>query len=139
MKNLISNLSKWETRNVKNNIRYLGWTIAWVGTMILADKAVLYEWHSSEWISIMAIIFNTAIGLGMIIMFLQLLKGMDELQRNIQLNSLALSTGVGIVGSFTFSLMATSKIIIDVEYSDILLLMVLTYMASLFISQIRYR
>jgi hypothetical protein len=132
-------ITDWESRNVKSTIRLLCWTFAWIVTMLLADKAELYQWHSSELISILSIIVNTGIGFGMIMAFMRYLKGMDELQRKIQLNSLALSMGVGFVGGSTFSLLATVRLITDVEYSDVLLLMALTYMAGVIIGQIRYR
>ena len=130
-------LTKWEALNAKNNIRFLCWTLAWVVTMVLADKAELYGWHSSSMISIIAIVVNTGLGLGMIMAFMRLLKGMDELRQKIQLNSLAMSVGVGIVGGFTYSLLATANFIADAEASDVLLIMSVTYMVGVMIGQIR--
>ena len=116
-------LTKWEALNAKNNIRFLCWTLAWAVTMVLADKAELYGWHSLSMISIMA--------------FMRFLKGMDELHQKIQLNSLAMSVGVGIVGGFTYSLLATANFIADAEASDVLLIMSVTYMVGVMIGQIR--
>ena len=130
-------LTKWEALNAKNNIRFLCWTLAWAVTMVLADKAELYGWHSSSMISIIAIVVNTGLGLGMIMAFMRFLKGMDELQQKIQLNSLAMSVGVGIVGGFTYSLLATANFIADAEASDVLLIMSVTYMVGVMIGQIR--
>ena len=130
-------MTKWETLNAKNNIRFLCWTLAWAVTMVLADKAELYGWHSSSMISIIAIVVNTGLGLGMIMAFMRYLKGMDELQQKIQLNSLAMSVGVGIVGGFTYSLLATANFIADAEASDVLLIMSVTYMVGVMIGQIR--
>lgn len=107
--------------------------------MVFADKAELYEWYSSDLISIFAIVINAFIGLGMIASFVRFLKGMDELQRKIQLDSLAVSMGVGLVGSFTYSLLVTAKFITDSEISDIILLTVVTYMVAVIVGQIRYR
>jgi len=111
--------------------------LAWAVTMVLADKAELYGWHSSSMISIIAIVVNTGLGLGMIMAFMRFLKGMDELQQKIQLNSLAMSVGVGIVGGFTYSLLATANFIADAEASDVLLIMSVTYMVGVMIGQIR--
>ena len=130
-------LTKWEALNAKNNIRFLCWTLAWTVTMVLADKAELYGWHSSSMISIMAIVVNTGLGLGMIMAFMRLLKEMDELHQKIQLNSLAMSVGVGMVGGFTYSLLATANFIADAEASDVLLIMSVTYMVGVMIGQIR--
>ncbi|MCH8014377.1 MAG: hypothetical protein IH823_06250 [Candidatus Dadabacteria bacterium] len=107
--------------------------------MVLADKAELYEWHSSALISILAIVINAGIGIGMIVTYMRFLTELDELQRKIQLDSLALSMGIGLVGSFSYSLLVTAKFISDAEISDIILLMVLTYMVGIIVGQVRYR
>ena len=75
----------------------------------------------------------------MIRTFLQYLRAMDEMQRKIQLESLALAMGIGFVGSFSYSLLVTTGFIADVEISDITLLMCLTYMASVAFCHYRYR
>lgn len=127
------------TRNKKNNMLYITWTVAWVGSMILVDKAVKYGWYSSDLISILAIVVNTALGLGVMVAFMRMLKGMDDLQRNIQLNALALAVGAGFVGGFCYLLLATSNLISEAEISDILLLMAIAYMASVIYGQVKYR
>ena len=139
MKELSKHSSNYITRNKKNNMLYILWTVAWVGSMILVDKAVLYGWYSSDLISILAIVVNTALGLGVIVAFMRMLKGMDDLQRNIQLNALALAVGAGFVGGFCYLLLATSKFISEAEISDILLLMAIAYMASVIYGQVKYR
>jgi len=70
---------------------------------------------------------------------MQLLKNQDELQRSIQLNALALSVGVGLVGSFTYTLLVTVGFVAAEELTNIILLMVGTYMVGVIIGQVRYR
>ena len=137
MKKLKTDLNEWTAK--KNHRRILYWIVAWTVTMVLADKAELYEWHSSALISILAIVINAGIGIGMIVTYIRFLKELDELQRKIQLDSLALSMGVTLVGSFTYSLLVTAKFITDAEISDIILLMGLTYMVGIIVGQVRYR
>ena len=129
----------WEAHSMKSAIRLVCWSFAWVGTMVLADKAELYEWHSSSEISILAIAVNAVIGVGLIRTFIRYLKGLDELQRKIQLDALALSVGVGLVSSFSYSLLETAQLISDAEISDITLIIILTYVAGTIIGQVRYR
>ena len=139
MKEMTDNPSAYTTRNNRNNISYILWVIAWVGTMIAADKAMLYGWYSSDLVSILAIIFNAVLGLGVILAFMRMLKGMDDLQRNIQLNALALAVGVGFVGGFTYLLLATTELISEAEISDVLLLMSLAYMGTVGFGLAKYR
>ena len=137
MKKLKTDSTDWTTK--KNHRRILYWIFAWTVTMVLADKAELYEWHSSALVSILAIVINAGIGVGMIVTYMRFLTELDELQRKIQLDSLALSLGVALVGSFSYSLLVTAKFITDAEISDIILLMGITYMVGLIVGQVRYR
>ena len=75
----------------------------------------------------------------MIATFMRFLRELDELQRKIQLESLALSMGIGVVGGVTYSLLATAKFISDAEASDVILLMAIAYVAGVIVGQIRYR
>ena len=139
MKKPMVNLSCLAGGSGKNTIRFLCWSFAWSMTMVLADKAILYEWHSSALISAIAIVLNAGIGIGMILSYLRHLKSMDELQRKIQLDALAIAMGVALVGSFSYSLMVTAKFITDAEVSDIILLMTFTFVVSVTVGHVRYR
>ncbi len=137
MKKLKTDSTDWTTK--KNHRRVLYWIVAWSVTMVLADKAELYEWHSSALISILAIIINAGIGIGMIVTYMRFLTELDELQRKIQLDSLALSLGVALVGSYSYILLVTAQFISDAEISHIVLLMAFTYVVGLIVGQVRYR
>lgn len=139
MEKLVEAAGAWNTRMAKNTIRFLCWTFVWAATMVLADKAILYEWHSSALISAIGIILNAGLGIGMVLSFVKHLKDMDELQRKIQLDALGLSFGVTLVGSFSYSLLVTSNFILDAEASDIIMLMTVTYVAAVIYGQVRYR
>ena len=131
--------SSWEARGARNTIRIVLWMLAWTVTLVLADKAELYEWYSSATASILAITLNAAIGLGLIVTFMRYIRELDELQRKIQLDSLALAVGAGLVGGSSLSLLQTAKFVSDAEISDITLLMTLIYVAGVIVGQIRYR
>ncbi len=66
-------------RTLKSQIRLLCWVFAWATTMVLANKAELYQWYSSASISILAIVINAGIGFGMILTFMRFLKELDEM------------------------------------------------------------
>ncbi len=139
MEKLFATGSAWHMRTAKNTLRFLCWTFVWAATMVLADKAILYEWHSSDQISAVAIVLNAGLGIGMVLSFIKHLKEMDELQQKIQLDALGLAFGITLVGSFSYSLLVTSRFILDAEASDLILLMTVTYVAAVIYGQIRYR
>jgi len=122
-----------------HSMSMIGWVFTWSATMVLADKAELYHWYPVQWMSMAAIIFNALIGLGMIYAFIRYLKVLDELQRKIQMDALAFTVGAGLVGGFTYSLLAAGNYIADAEASDVILVMMLAYMAANIIGKMRYR
>ena len=126
-------------QSTKNAALLIVWVFVWTATMVLADKAMLYEWYTQQWISVAAIAVNAALGVGMIVFFVSYLRAMDELQRKIQLEALAFALGCGLVGSFTYSLLVTAGFIAESEISDIILLMTVTYMAAIIAGNVRYR
>ena len=131
--------SGYAARTARHGIKIVLWAIAWSGTLVLADKAELYGWFTADWMTILAVIINAGTGIGVIVSYMQLLKNQDELQRSIQLNALALSVGVGLVGSFTYTLLVTVGFVAAEELTNIILLMVGTYMVGVIIGQVRYR
>lgn len=126
-------------QSARNSARLLIWVFIWTATMVLADKAMAHEWYTAQWITVLAIAVNATLGVGMIVYFISYLRGMDELQRKIQLEALAFAMGCGLVGSFTYSLLVTAGFIAEAEVSDIILLMTLTYVAAIIAGKVRYR
>ena len=131
--------NEFEARTVRGAIRFVLWSLAWTGSMVLVDKAVLYGWYTESFYSVIGIVVNALLGLVVVRTFLRHLGDMDEMKRKIQLDALALSMGVGFVGSFTYSLLTTTGFVTDPEISDIILLMAVTYMASLSFTYLRNR
>jgi len=139
MKELIAGSGGIDSRTLKSNLKMISWMFIWTATMVLVDKALLYEWISSTGMIVAAVGVNTGLGFAMIVAFMRYLKESVELQRKIQLDALAISMGIGLVGSFTYSLLVTAGFIVDSEVSDIILLMSVTYMIGITVGQVRYR
>ena len=68
------------------------------------------------------------------------LNGLDEMQRKIQLEAMALSLGVGVVGGLSYSMLDVTNVIsYDAEISHLVILIGLTYLAGTITGQFRYR
>lgn len=80
MESLMVASTDFETRQARGTIRFLCWVFVWVASMILVDKAALYGWYTSDYISVLGIVINAALGLGVIRTFLRYLRDMDEMQ-----------------------------------------------------------
>lgn len=132
--------SDWNKNTKKNTTRLLSWTIAWVLTLAIATFGRLFIWEDNETISLIAILFNLAIGIGYIIANKDHLKGLDELQQKIQLEATALSLVVGVVTGITYSLLAQAKIVHPhAEISNLILIMGFTYGIGIFLGNRRYK
>ena len=129
----------YEARTAKHGIKIIIWSLACAGSMIFADMAAAYQWFPSEWMTLLSIAANFGTGVGVVLAYMKFLKDQDELQRSIQLNALGLAVGVGLVGGFTYSLLVTTGYIVDEEVTDMILLILGTYMAGVAVGQIRYR
>ena len=68
------------------------------------------------------------------------INGLDDLQKKIQLEGMAIALGVGIVGGLSYSLLDTTNLISqDAEISFLVILIALTYLFSVLIGQKRYQ
>lgn len=132
--------SDWEANTVRNTI-FLGfWTLGWVVTMAIATFGPRFLWNSNEVLTIAAIIFNIAIGAGMILANKRHLQGLDEMHQKIQLEAMALSLGVGLILGLGYSnLDVTNVIAFDAEISHLVILMGLTYLAGVMAGTRKYQ
>lgn len=126
-------------RNKKRNWQIMIWSFIWTASMVFVDKAELYGWFGASWMTIVGIVINAFFGLVVIYVYVSFLNELDDLQRKIQTDALAVAMGVSLVSSFTYGLLVTARYITDVEISDITVIMVFTYIASVIYGQVKYR
>jgi hypothetical protein len=131
--------SSYDARSIRENLKMVGWIFAWMTTLTISDKAELYGWWSEEWITIASIVVNAAFGLWMIHVYRRMLRGMDDLQRKIQLDALSMALGISLVGTITYSLLVTWGYIVDEEVTDIFMLMCVSFSVSVVYGAVKYR
>ena len=132
--------SKWETETKQNTIVLGFWTAAWVVTMAVAVFGSQFLWQDTGWLKLVSILVNLGVGVGMILANRRHLKGLDEMQQKIQLEAMALSLGVGLIGGLAYSnLDLTNLITFDAEISHLVILMALAYMVGIGAGTRRYR
>jgi hypothetical protein len=90
-----------EQEAIKSLARLALWTLAWVATLALAKFGPEHLWDS-EAASWAAVATNLAVGVGWIVAHARYLRGIDELQRKIMQDALAVTLGVGWVGGFAW-------------------------------------
>jgi hypothetical protein len=129
----------WKTRTQRDLIRLASWTGAWIVTMALATFGPQWVWDAPG-LTLLAILLNLAIGLGMIRANIRHLNMLDEMMRRIQLEAMALALGVGIVFGLSYSLLDTTGLIAaDAEIAFLVMLIGVTYLVGTAVGYRRYR
>ena len=101
----------WNTRVKKNTKNLALWTMVWLLSMAIATFGPKFIWDSENVLTVAGIILNALLGVGMILANIRHLNGLDDLQKKIQLEGMAIALGVGIVGGLSYSLLDTTNII----------------------------
>ena len=87
----------WAVMTRKNTKNLAFWTLTWVLTMAVASFGPKLIWNFDTTISTVVIALNTLIGVGMIQSNRRYLNGLDEMQRKLSLEAMAIALGVGVV------------------------------------------
>lgn len=130
----------WGSNSQKTTFNLAIWTGAWVLTMALATFGPKFFWEGNSTFTILGILINLAIGIGVIFANKKHLNSLDELQRKIQLEAMGLTLGVAVIFGLSYSMLDTTNLInYDAEISHLVILIGLTYLAGTIIGSLRYR
>ena len=139
-KEIINDTCDITAQTKKNTLRLFFWTGAWVLATAGAAFGPRFLWDFNTLPTMLGVLIHLGIGFGMIRMFRQYLLGLDELQRKIQLDAMALSLGVGLVVGVSYELLEDIKLItFEPEISHLILLMCLTYCIGIILGNRRYQ
>lgn len=129
----------WANQTKRNNINLAYWTILWTVSMALATFGPMFIWESQT-LTISGIILNLGLGIGMILANKRHINGLDEMQKKIQLEAMAVGLGVGVVIGLSYSLLDHTNLIqANAEISHLVLLIGMTYTVAVIIGRIRYK
>ena len=139
-KEIITDMCDSTAQTKKNTKRLFFWSVIWV----LATAGVGFGpknlWNFHTWLTIIAVLIHIGLGLGMIRVFKQYLQGLDELQRKIQLDAMALSLGIGLVLGSSYEMLEDIKLIpFQPEIPHLLILMSLTYVVGTVLGNRKYQ
>lgn len=115
------------------------WTLAWAATLALArfGPSSLWESRAVSWAVVAA---NLVVGIGWIIAHARYLRAIDELQRKIVQDALAITLGAGWVGGFAYVVADSADLIAhDVNLGIFPALLGVVYVAATVAGTLRYR
>lgn len=140
MNQLKPRASGYEARTRANVIRIFWWTAAWVGSCALLAFGPKFLWNKALVFTLLAVALNVLAGICAIMANKRYFEELDDLQRKVHLNSLAITVGVAFVAAVPYSLMDSYHLIpfhADIAY--LVMLMGLTYGVSNIYGTRRYR
>jgi hypothetical protein len=131
---------EWEAASRKN-VRHLAyWTAGWVITMAIATFGPKFIWNFNSTISVLLIVINTIVGIGMILMNRKYINGLDEMHRKVNVDAMAIALGVAVVGGLSYSMLDISNVISsDAEIGFLVMLISITYMIGIVVGYSRYK
>ncbi len=126
-------------RTRRITVKLFWWTSAWVVTLAIATFGPHFVWTSKA-MTLVAILVNLAAGAGMILANKDHLENLDEMQRKIQLEAMALALGVALVAGLAYSTADTTDLIpFDAEIGLLVFLVTAAYGLGLLLGYRRYR
>ena len=127
--------------STRATVRFALWTVAWVTTLALARFGPEHWWDPQQALaSSVAVAANLAAGIGWIIAFTRFLQAIDELQRKILQDALAITLGVGWVAGFAYVVADRAGLVThDVGIAVFPVVLGVTYLVAVAAGRFRYR
>jgi drug/metabolite transporter (DMT)-like permease len=130
----------WSIQNKKMTKKLAIWSMLWTSSMALATFGPKFIWDENVPLTIIAVVINALLGIGMILMNIKHINSLDDLQKKIQLDAMGIALGAGIVGGLTYTLLDITNLITnDAEIAFLVMFISVTYLIALLIGQKRYK
>lgn len=116
----------------------VAWTLAWAATLALArfGPGLWGEQLVATWATI---VVNLAVGIGWIVAFTRFLRTLDDLQRKIVQDALAIALGAGWVVGFGYVVADGAGLVPEAEIAMLPALMGVVFVVTFVVGKIRYR
>lgn len=116
------------------------WTLAWLLSLAVVAFGAKLIWNFDTTMTLIAIAVNLVLGAKMIIANKRHLDQLDELQRKLHMNAMAVSLGISVVFGGVYGLLEPLQLLNETPNpSNLLFVMALSYIASLIINTRKYQ
>ncbi|MGS0677037.1 hypothetical protein [Shewanella sp. 125m-1] len=126
-------------RDLKNANRVNLLALFWAITLMISIFLSEHELLNSGLLITLAFSIHTLIGIAMLVSYRHFLVQLDEMERKVQLDALALSVGVAIISFSSYSILANSGIVPPLNAAYLIALIAVTYMVGIIKGRISYR
>jgi hypothetical protein len=130
----------YQSRAFKNTLQLFFWASAWLGSCALMAFGPRFLWKMDSTLTLVAVGLNFCVGIGLILAHKKYLASLDELQRKVYLDALAITVGMVLIVAVPYSVLDRLNIVhLDGAVADLLVLMSVTFLASFASGTWRYR
>lgn len=121
--------------------RLVLWTVAWAATLALAKFGPAMLGNAAQpAVGWAAVAVNLGVGVGWIVAFIRFLRAVDELQRKILQDALAITLGAGWVVGFAYVVADNADLVArDIDIAALPGFMGLVFVTAFAVGKIRYR
>jgi hypothetical protein len=129
------------TKDIMTQTKKLAlWNFIWVLSMAIATFGPEYLWNNKSILTVIGVTLNLVLGVKWVLITKNYIQSLDELQKKIQLESLALSLGLSVIFGLSFSLLDQKNLIpIDAEIGFLVGFMGITYLGAIFFNNRKYQ
>lgn len=135
--NVAANPTGYKTKQTKNTVRLIVWTLLWTLSVALVTYGPRIMWDNQMNMTLLAIGLNVLLGCGMVWANISHLRGQDELQQKIQFNAMGITLGVGLVIGMAFNMLDNTGLIADIDVASLFLVMGPTYIVSVIVGTVK--
>lgn len=116
------------------------WTLAWAATLAAARFGPEVVWDERPAASWAAVAVNVLVGITWIVTFARFLRALDDLQRKIMQDALAVTLGVGWVVGFAYAVADAAGLVTrDLDLALFPAMLGVVYMIAFVVGRLRYR
>lgn len=116
------------------------WTVAWVASLAAAQFVPSWVDEAARptvvWITL---VVNVGVGVAWMVAQARYLHAIDELQRKIQLDALAVAVGVAVVGGFAGSIASARGVVPELDLAFAGVAAAVAYVVAVLVGSLRYR
>lgn len=123
-------------RDLRNQLRYVAWVLAWMLSFLGATYLLKHHWVSGSLAYVVALL-PSLLGVWAVMAFLRFLRQVDELQRKIQVEALGWGFGSGAVFMIGYQLLERAGLP-PISTADPVAVMMVVWAAAIIVLVRRY-
>ncbi len=129
-----------EQRLQKRTKQLFVWTLAWLLSTALVAFGPEMIWGLQKTYSLLAVAINIVLGLQMVLVIKDYLADLDELQRRVHFNAMAISLGCTMIFASLMGLLEPAGLLAKMPSpSLVLVVMSVSYMVALIVNYRKYQ